>query len=86
MDALTKQLLEWIAARPRTYGETINAWRTSCPRFPVWEDAQTDGLVDVVIAGTALDESAVVLTVRGREMLTALAEREEFRALPTPGK
>jgi hypothetical protein len=34
--ALVMELLLWVAARPRTYGETMEAWRTSCPRMPVW--------------------------------------------------
>ncbi|MGD0678897.1 MAG: hypothetical protein ABSC94_26125 [Polyangiaceae bacterium] len=37
--ALVMELLVWVAARPRTYQETTEAWRTSCPRMPVWEDA-----------------------------------------------
>src|SRR5262245_54628951 len=46
--ALTRELLDWIAERPRSYGETMAAWRTSCPRMPVWEDARSDGLVTTV--------------------------------------
>jgi hypothetical protein len=45
--ALVLQLLEWVAARPRTYRDTMEAWRTSCPRLPVWEDALAHGLVTV---------------------------------------
>jgi len=47
MEALTLQLVTWIADRPRTYGETMDAWKTSCPRMPIWEDAVSDGLVRV---------------------------------------
>jgi hypothetical protein len=43
--ALTLQLLAWIAARPRTYGETMEAWRTTCPRLTIWEDAVDRGYV-----------------------------------------
>src|SRR5690349_10728750 len=39
------EFLRWVAARPRTYSETMEAWQTSCPRNSVWEDAQIDGLV-----------------------------------------
>jgi hypothetical protein len=42
---LILDLLEWIAMRPRTYAEVIDAWRTSCPRLPVWEDANDRGFV-----------------------------------------
>ena len=45
-NSLTLQLLEWISARPRTYAEVIDAWRTSCPRLSIWEDACIDGLID----------------------------------------
>ena len=37
--APTLELLAWIAERPRTYPETIEAWKSSCPRLTVWEDA-----------------------------------------------
>ena len=46
--APTAELLAWVAERPRTYPETLEAWRTSCPRLSIWEDALTDGLVRVV--------------------------------------
>jgi len=36
---LVLDLVEWIARQPRSYAEVMEAWRTSCPRFPVWEDA-----------------------------------------------
>jgi hypothetical protein len=43
---LRRQLLEWIDERPRTYAEVLDAWKTSCPRLSIWEDACIDGLVD----------------------------------------
>jgi hypothetical protein len=60
--APTRQLLEWIASRPRTYAETMEAWRTHCPRLAVWDDAVIDGLVRVA-AGK------VHLTARGLAVL-----------------
>ena len=39
------QFLAWVARRPRRYAETMEAWRTSCPRLSVWEDALESGLV-----------------------------------------
>ncbi len=44
-DALILDLVEWVAARPCTYSDVMDAWRTSCPRLPVWEDAVDLGLV-----------------------------------------
>ena len=43
--ALVLDLVEWIAAEPRPYDEVMDAWRTSCPRLPVWEDAVDAGFV-----------------------------------------
>jgi hypothetical protein len=57
------ELLTWIAERPRTYSETIDAWKSSCPRLAVWEDALTDGLVHV-------KRGRVSLTGAGAESLT----------------
>jgi hypothetical protein len=67
--SLTLQLLEWIAARPRSYAETMEAWRTSCPRLPVWEDAIDGGFVEVVRNPAGMKGSVVRLTERGRDML-----------------
>ncbi|MDH3230470.1 MAG: hypothetical protein OEN55_11820 [Alphaproteobacteria bacterium] len=38
-------LVEWVAGRPRPYVEVMEAWRTSCPRLTIWEDAVDQGLV-----------------------------------------
>jgi hypothetical protein len=45
-DDLVLDLLEWVGPGSRPYSEVIDAWRTSCPRFPVWEDAIDRGFVD----------------------------------------
>ncbi len=45
VDSLILDLLEWLARRECTYEETMAAWRTSCPRLTVWEDATDQGLV-----------------------------------------
>ena len=55
--------------RPRSYGETMEAWRTSCPRLPVWEDATMNGLVKVVWGDGGMREAAVCLTLEGRAFL-----------------
>lgn len=44
-EPLILDLVAWVAARPRPYAEVMDAWRTSCPRLPVWEDAVDRGLV-----------------------------------------
>jgi hypothetical protein len=41
------QFLAWIADRPRNYAQTMEAWRSSCPRLSVWEDAIIEGLIRI---------------------------------------
>lgn len=43
--SLVLDLVEWVASEPRTYAAVMEAWRTSCPRLPVWEDAMDQGLL-----------------------------------------
>jgi hypothetical protein len=60
--APTAQLLAWIAEQSRSYTETIEVWKTSCPRLAVWEDALADDLVRI-------DRGCVLLTAAGTELL-----------------
>lgn len=46
LDPLVLDLVEWVAKEPRPYAEALEAWRTSCPRLPVWEDATDRGYVE----------------------------------------
>src|SRR5262245_50872390 len=46
VDALITDLLEWIGPRPRPYAEVLDASRTSCPRLPVWEEANVRGYIE----------------------------------------
>ena len=48
VENLILDLVEWLARRERTYRDTMDAWRTSCPRLPVWEEANERGFVEVV--------------------------------------
>jgi hypothetical protein len=59
------QFLAWVADRPRTYPQTMEAWRSTCPRLSVWEDAIIDGLVRIDNG----NGRAVVLTARGHKIL-----------------
>lgn len=45
VEPLILDLLEWIGPGARPYGEVIEAWRTSCPRLPVWEEANARGFI-----------------------------------------
>jgi len=67
LDPLILDLLEWIASEPRAYPEVMDAWRTSCPRLTVWEDAVDRGfVVRERVEGRGL---MVALTPMGRSFL-----------------
>ena len=70
---LMLQFLDWISSRPRTYTEAMEAWRTSCPRLSIWEDALIDGLIQ--IDGGSSKQAVVVLTPRGKAILDASRRR-----------
>src|SRR5215471_377827 len=72
--ALTLQFLDYIADG-RTYGETMEAWRSTCPRLSIWEDAVRHGLVRIENGG-AMNSSRIVLTALGTARLR--------RAYPSP--
>jgi hypothetical protein len=65
--ALVLDLVEWIARQSRSYAEAMDAWRTSCPRLPIWEDAVVLGLVTCVY-GKDTGET-VCVTPAGRAFL-----------------
>ena len=69
VDALLIDLVTWIAREDRDYLDVMDAWRTSCPRLPVWEEANARGLV------TRKFEHGrgpiVCVTARGRAFLAA---------------
>jgi D-3-phosphoglycerate dehydrogenase len=54
VENLILDLLEWVGHTARTYHETMDAWRTSCPKLPVWEDATDRGLVEIAPAAEGL--------------------------------
>jgi hypothetical protein len=62
--ALTLELLAWLEVRDRTYAETMEAWRSHCPRLMVWEDALADRLV-------AVQGRQVVVTTAGQDLLSS---------------
>jgi hypothetical protein len=68
-ESLVFDLVEWVAKEPRTYAEMLDAWRTSCPRLTIWEDAIERKLVmRKPVAGRG---TMVVVTEAGRRFLTA---------------
>lgn len=78
VEALIVDMVEWLAEAPRGYAEAQNAWRTSCPRLPVWEEAAERGLV----ARVALEDGAPGLapTPAGRVLISSRATHS-----PNPG-
>jgi hypothetical protein len=64
---LILDFLEWLASEPRPYSEVMTAWRTSCPRLTVWEDAIDQGFV--VRKSGSSGESLIDLTPIGRRFL-----------------
>jgi hypothetical protein len=67
LDPLIFDLLEWVEHGPRPYAEMIEAWRTSCPRLTVWEDANDRGFIARV---SELGKPArVELTQAGRDFI-----------------
>jgi hypothetical protein len=67
---LMREFLTWVASRRRTYADAMEAWRSSCPRHTVWEDALVEGLIQVECGGS-VQQSEVTLTSRGRTLLNA---------------
>ena len=45
VEPLLADLVAFVAREERPYLEVMEAWRTSCPRLPVWEEANRLGLV-----------------------------------------
>ena len=66
-DPLIRALVAAVA-EPRPYAEVMDAWRTSCPRLDVWEDARDAGLIECVTEGGTL---RVAATEAGRAWLRA---------------
>jgi len=75
-DALVLDFVEWIAASPRPYTEVMEAWKTSCPRLTIWEDAIDQGLVQRCRRNGCL---SIETTPAGRDLLTKA--RRRFRAV-----
>ncbi|HEU4378271.1 MAG TPA: hypothetical protein VFR73_06820 [Hyphomicrobiaceae bacterium] len=77
LDPLILDLVEWVARQPRAYADVMDAWRTSCPRLTVWEDAVDRGFVARQRAdGAAI---SVVATPAGRQFLA-----DNGRGVPRP--
>ena len=80
IEGLILDLLEWVAKQERTYKETMDAWRTSCPKLPVWEEARDRELIEVdAVAGV----NVVRITRVGRALLESIGSRSVLIAHET---
>jgi D-3-phosphoglycerate dehydrogenase len=71
VEPLLADMVGWIAREERPYLEVMDAWRTSCPRLPVWEEANARGLV--ARSRGAKGEWLVGITDQGRAFLKGIA-------------
>jgi hypothetical protein len=81
VESLILDFIEWVARRERTYQEALDAWRTSCPRLTIWEDAQERRLVACEVShGRTLVRPTragfTLLKERRRESYNQLPQRE----------
>jgi hypothetical protein len=58
-ESLVLDLVEWVALKPKPMDVVLDAWRTSCPRLPVWEDAVDHGY----LSRTYVDGKGVTVSV-----------------------
>ena len=66
-DALVSDLVEWLAKTPRSRAEVFEAWRTSCPRLSIIEDALEAGWIE------RTREGSFVPTAQGRALVATPA-------------
>jgi len=73
--SLILDLVEWVAVRPRTYTDAMEAWRTSCPRLTIWEDA-----VDLkFVAVTQAEDGGLVVIPTPRGLAFLQQDRPQLR-------
>ncbi len=65
-----REFLAWVAFRPRTESDAMEAWGSHCPRFTLWEDALATGLIALDPVTGPLGSAPVRLTPRGEAALT----------------
>ena len=73
IDSLILDLLDWIGPGPRACSEVMEAWRTSCPRLPVWEEANSRGFIER--CHEQGQEAMVSVTPLGEDFLKARRPR-----------
>lgn len=65
---LITDLVTWVSKQSRPYNDVMEAWRTSCPRLPIWEDATEFGLIERAVGE---DNAPIVrITAKGQAFLS----------------
>ena len=67
VEPLLADLVAFVANEDRPYLDVMDDWRTSCPRLPVWEEANARGFVTRQRGGNG--EWLVRATPAGRAFL-----------------
>jgi hypothetical protein len=67
LTSLTMDFLAWLEREPRTYADVMDAWRTSCPRLTIWEDAIDNELI--AHRHVPGQPALIELTARGEALL-----------------
>ena len=75
MNELILDLLQWLQDKPKPYEDVMEAWRTSCPRLTVWEDAIDAGYIERQPCGAS---TMIAITEAGRQHLA------KHRSAPAP--
>lgn len=81
-DALICDLVEWLAAAPGARAEVVDAWRSSCPRLTVIEDAVDGGWITRAPGATFIPTRAGAALVA--RLLAARATSPDQRLTPAP--
>jgi hypothetical protein len=84
VEPLILDLVEWVAKEPRPYSDVMEAWRTSCPRLMVWEEAVDRGLVRRETRPS--QGLCVVVTAEGLVALAAAGRNGEACSRRPPGE
>ena len=79
VDTLILDLLDWIGPEERPYTEVIEAC-TSCPRLPVWEEANERGYVERRY--DSRQGACIAISAHGRELLSDFPEARPRAASP----
>lgn len=78
LDPLILDLVEWCVRERRSYAEVIEAWRTSCPRLTVWEDAMDRRLL---VRKPEAGGTFIEVTRCGRQFLKKYKDKAKSSAL-----